>query len=88
MAENKLPTFDTLEELTEFFDANDMGDYWQTMPEVEFEITLAKKTRLVAIEEALAERVAKIAKDKKVSPEVLIQTWLKEKLELSEHNAA
>ena len=84
MAENKLPTFDTLEELTEFFDANDMGDYWQTMPEVEFEITLAKKTRLVAIEEALAERVAKIAKDKKVSPEVLIQAWLEEKLELTE----
>ena len=87
MAENKLPTFDTLEELTEFFDANDMGDYWQTMPEVEFEITLAKKIRLVAIEEALAERVAKIAKDKKVSPEVLIQAWLEEKLELNEHNA-
>ncbi len=88
MAENKLPTFDTLEELTEFFDANDMGDYWPTMPEVEFEITLAKKTRLVAIEEALAERVAKIAKDKKVSPEVLIQTWLEEKLELTDQDAA
>lgn len=88
MAENKLPTFDTLEELTGFFDANDLGDYWQTMPEVEFEIALAKKTRLVAIEETLAERVAKIAKDQKVSPEVLIQTWLKEKLELTEKSAA
>ena len=84
MAENKLPQFDALEELTEFFDANDMGDYWPTMPEVEFEITLARKTRLVAIEEALAERVAKIAKDKNVSPEVLIRTWLEEKLETNQ----
>ena len=83
MAETKLPT-DTLEELTEFFDANDVGDYWSMMPEVEFEITLARKTRLVAIEEALAERVAKIAKDKNVSPEVLIQTWLEEKLETNQ----
>ena len=87
MAENKLPTFDTLEELTEFFAANDVGDYWPTMPEVEFEITLAKKTRLIAIEEALAERVAKIAKDKNVSPEVLIQMWLEEKLELTDQDA-
>ena len=87
MAENKSPKFDSLEALTDFFDTNDMGDYWQTMPEVDFEITLARKTRLVAIEETLADRVAKVAKDKKVSPEVLIQTWLREKLELADHNA-
>ena len=80
MAENKLPEFESLEELTDFFDNNDMGDYWQTMPEVDFEIAIAKKTRLVAIEEALAERVAKAAREKNLSPEVLIQTWLEEKL--------
>ena len=80
MAENKLPEFDSLEELTDFFDNNDMGDYWQTMPEVDFEIAIAKKTRLVAIEETLAERVAKAAREKNLSPEVLIQTWLEEKL--------
>ena len=73
MAENELPQFDTLEELTEFFDANDMGDYWQTMPEVEFEITLAKKTRLVAIEEALAERRCQnSAGVEKVTPEAAL----------------
>ena len=86
MAENKLPEFDSLEELTNFFDNNDMGDYWQTMSEVDFEIAIAKKTRLVAIEETLAERVAKAAREKNLSPEVLIQTWLEEKL--TDKNAA
>lgn len=81
MVENKLPEFTLLEELTEFFDGNDMGDYWQAMLEVDFKIAIAKRTRLVAIEETLADRVAQVAKEKRVSPEVLIQTWLKEKLE-------
>ena len=88
MAENNLPDFDSLEALTDFFDTNDLGDYWQTMPEVDFEIAIAKKTRLVAIEETLADRVAKVAREQSVSPEVLIQTWLREKLELSDQNAA
>jgi CopG antitoxin of type II toxin-antitoxin system len=86
MAKNKLPDFNSLEKLTDFFDDNDMGDYWQAMPEVDFEITIAKKTRLVAIEETLADRLAKVAREKHMSPEVLIQAWLKEKLEISDQN--
>lgn len=88
MAENNLPEFESLEALSEFFDSNDMGDYWQNMPEVEFEISIARKTRLVAIEETLAERLTKVARDKHISPEVLIQSWLKEKLELTDSNPA
>ena len=42
MAENKLLSFDSLEALTEFFDANDVGDYWEAMPEVEFEIAITR----------------------------------------------
>ena len=36
----KLPKFDSLDELTEFFDENDMGDYLEDMPEVNFEVNL------------------------------------------------
>jgi CopG antitoxin of type II toxin-antitoxin system len=84
MAKNKLPEFESIEALTDFFDSNDMGDYWQAMPEVEFEIKIAKKIRLVAIEETLADRVAKVARDKHISPEMLIQSWLREKLETTD----
>ena len=86
MEENKLPESGSLEALTGFFDDNDMGDYWQAMPEVDFEISIARKTRLEAIEETLADRVAQIAKEKHMSPELLIQTWLREKLELTDSN--
>ena len=84
MAESKLPDFDSLKELADFFDANDMGDYWQTMPEATFDVAITRKTRLVAIEEALAKRVAQAAKEKRVSPEVLIEAWLEEKLALAD----
>lgn len=86
MAENK-PPFESVEASAEFFDTNDMGDHWQTMPEIEFDIAIAKRTRLVAIEETLAERVAELAREKHVSPEVLIQAWLREKLELTDNAA-
>lgn len=86
MAKNNLPEFESLEALTHFFETNDMGDYWQSLPEVDFEIAIATKTRLVAIEESLADRIAQIAQGKKMSPEALIQAWLREKLESAESN--
>ena len=86
MAESKPPEFSSLEELTNYFESNDMGDHWQMMQEVDFEISIVKKTRLIAIEETLAERVAKVAREKNLSPEVLIQAWLEETL--TDKNAA
>ena len=35
-----LPKFDSIEDLVEFFDENDLGDYLENMPEVEFEVNL------------------------------------------------
>jgi hypothetical protein len=35
-----LPKFESLDELTDFFNANDMGEYLETMPEVAFEVDL------------------------------------------------
>jgi hypothetical protein len=54
MAENdsqKLPSFTSLDELVEFFDTHDMGDYEESLPEVNFEVDLQRKTHLVAIDE-------------------------------------
>ena len=39
-----LPKFDSIEDLVEFFDENDLGDYLENMPEVEFEVNLQKET--------------------------------------------
>lgn len=34
----ELPRFESLEAFTDFFDNNDMGDYLESLPEVNFEV--------------------------------------------------
>ncbi len=82
MAESKStpPRFETLEELVEFFDSHDLGDYWDELPEAHFDVAMKRRKRLVAIEEELVGRVAEIARARDVSTEELINAWLKEKV--------
>ena len=69
-----------LNNLIEFFETHDMGEYWEQMPEAQFEIDIKKRTHLVAIDEDVADQITAIAKSKKTSSEALINTWLKEKI--------
>ncbi|MGH7902093.1 MAG: CopG family antitoxin [Thermodesulfobacteriota bacterium] len=83
MAKNKskrLPSTISLDELVEFFENRDMGEYWDYMPEAHFDIEIKKRTHLVAIDEKIANKLTEIAKSKRVSSEVLINSWLKEKI--------
>ena len=83
MAKNKpgnLPQFQSLSELIEFFDTHDLGDYWDQMPEADFEVSITTKRHLFAIEEELADRVTEIAKAKHIPSEALINAWLREKI--------
>jgi hypothetical protein len=83
MAESKaktLPKMNSMSELVDFFDTHDMGDYWEQMPEVDFEVGIKGRKHLVALEEEVATQVTQIAKEKKIPSEALINTWLKEKL--------
>ena len=41
MSGNKLPECESVEELVEFFDTRDMGEYADTMPEVHFDVSKA-----------------------------------------------
>jgi hypothetical protein len=83
MAKSKgktLPASSSISELVDFFETHDMGEYWEQMPEANFEINIKRRKHLVALEEEIATKVTEIAKAKKVSSEALINTWLKEKL--------
>jgi len=54
MAENDsspLPHFQSLEELVEYFDAHDLGEHSDRMPEAHFEVDFKRRHRLVSIEE-------------------------------------
>ena len=75
-----LPTFRSLDHLVEFFDTHDMGEYWDQMPEAHFDVDIKRRTHLVAIDDEIMSKLSDIAKSKKVPPEKLINSWLKEKL--------
>jgi hypothetical protein len=75
-----LPKFKSLNELVEFFDTNDLGEYWDEMPEINFEVDLKKKTHLFSIESELAVRLTEIAKSRQISSQALVNDWIKEKI--------
>jgi hypothetical protein len=83
MGKNKakrLPRLKSLDELVEFFDKHDMGDYWDRLPKAEFEVNIKTRKNLVAIDEKMIPGINQIAKSKRVTSAKLINTWLREKL--------
>lgn len=75
-----MPHFASLDELVEFFDTHDLGEYWDQMPEAHFEIDIKRKTHLFAIDDELAAKLTEIARSRQVPSQVLIHSWLQEKL--------
>ncbi len=49
----QLPSFASLDELVEFFDSRDMGNYEEALPEAHFEVDLRRKIQLVAFDEEI-----------------------------------
>lgn len=86
MQENKLP-HNSIDELVEFFDSNDMGDYLDEMPEAAFEVELKTKRHLVEIDEEVAEKLSELAKEKQMTTEALINSLLREQITNSNENA-
>ncbi|MBU1487993.1 BrnA antitoxin family protein [bacterium] len=83
MAESKLksiPDFVSLDELVEFFDTHDLGEYWEQMPEAHFEVDIKKRRHLFALDEELADKLTEIALSRQVPSVVLINSWLREKV--------
>jgi len=79
MKENKLPEFESLEKLVEFFDTHDMGEY--DLPEVHFDVTTRKKPMfLVSVDKELMKKLAEVAQSQHTSTEELINSWLEERV--------
>jgi len=69
-----------IDELVEFFDTHDLGEYLDQMPEVTFEVDIKRKVHLFALDAEVADKLAEIAKTKRTSPEELVNTWLRERI--------
>jgi len=76
----KLPHFGSLDKLVEFFDAHDLGEYWEKMPEAQFEVDLERPRHLVSIDPQIATKLTRIARSKKTTSQGLVNSWLQEKI--------
>ena len=68
------------EEIGEFWDSHDLGDYWDRTKPVEFDIDISSEVTYYPVEADLSERIANIAKRKSVSAETLLNLWLQERV--------
>ena len=75
-----IPHFASLDELIDFFDSHDLGEYLNQIQETDFEVDIRKRTHVFALNEDITEKLTKIALSKQVSSEELIYSWLREKV--------
>ncbi len=43
-----MPEFGSIDELVEFFETHDMGEYWDHKPKAEFDVDITKRTHELA----------------------------------------
>lgn len=80
-SENKiLPHFSSLDELVNFFDTHDMGEFYEQMPEADFEVDIKRRKYLFALDAEVAKKLTEIAKSKQITSEALANVWLIEKI--------
>ena len=72
--------FTTLKEAAEFWDKHDLADYWKFTKEVEGDIRVPPTPRYVPLEKEISEFITEIAKKEHISPETLVNLWLRERL--------
>jgi len=72
--------FSSAEEAGEFWDTHSGADYEDYMKEVRFDVDLKGRTHDVRIADDLMRQVRKIANQKGVATETLVNLWLQEKV--------
>ncbi len=75
-----VPHFDSLDELVNFFDTHDMGEFCEQMPEANFEVDIKKRKFLFALDAEVARKLSEIARAKEMTSEALANAWLIEKI--------
>lgn len=75
-----MPEFDSIKEIVEFFDTQDMGEHFDEMPEVHFDVNVQRRSFLIPVDEQLMKKLAQVAKSQHTSTQNLINSWLEEKI--------
>jgi hypothetical protein len=70
----------SINNLIDFFDTHDLGEYLLQMPEVEFEVNITKRTHLFTLDDGLANELTRIALSQNIPSSTLINSWLRERI--------
>ncbi len=67
-------------EIAEFWDSHDLPEYWDALEPAEFEVDIQGETTYYPLEASLSAMLRSVARGKGVSPEILLNLWVQEKL--------
>lgn len=70
--------FATVEAAADFWVKHDLADYWEDTKEVKADVKVPPTPRYISLEKEIAKFIAKIARNQHVTPETLVNLWLKE----------
>lgn len=72
--------FKSLEEATEFWDTHSLADYEEYWKDVECEIDIKRRTYQISVDSGLYQKLRRIAREKGISAETLVNLWLQQKV--------
>ena len=76
------------EEMGEYWDEHDVGEIWEQTQEVEFEVDIQSSITYFPIESTLSKQLRKLAAQRGVSPETLLNLWVQERVGQEKADAA
>ena len=89
MSESRIPEFESYEEMADFWDSHSVADYWDQTEPAEFEISEdARRRYLIPVDRDLLNRLRKLARDRGVSTESLVNLLLAQILGELDHAVA
>jgi len=91
MPENKVSSISkshTLEEMADFWDTHSLADYDDQTYEVEMTFDPSARRSVVSIEPELMAELSQIARQRQVSPQTLINVWLRQHVDRITSRAA
>ncbi len=73
---------DSYQKIGEYWDEQDVGEIWDKTEDGEFDVDLQSDVYYYAVETLLSSKLYKIAEEKGISAETLLNLWLQEKVNM------
>lgn len=69
------------QEIGDFWDTHDLADYWDQTEPVDFEVDIRSEATYFALDRQLSRRLVRVAQERGVSAETLLNMWVQEKIQ-------